>query len=76
MYLEGINNDFEACRKTQFIVNELRDVMYLAKSTQLAIYAMLEIRGIIKAYPRSPFVPAEENEKEEIKKRLIELGVI
>jgi dihydrodipicolinate synthase/N-acetylneuraminate lyase len=50
--------------------------MYLAKSTQLAIYAMLEIRGIIKAYPRSPFVPAEENEKEEIKKRLIELGVI
>jgi len=76
MYLEGINNDFEACRKTQFIVNELRDIMYLAKSTQLAIYAMLEIRGIIKAYPRSPFVPAEENEKEEIKKRLIELGVI
>jgi dihydrodipicolinate synthase/N-acetylneuraminate lyase len=37
---------------------------------------MLEIRGIIKAYPRSPFVPAEENEKEEIKKRLIKLGVI
>jgi len=76
MYQEGINNDFEACRKTQFVVNELRDIMYLAKSTQLAIYAMLEIRGIIKAYPRSPFVPAEENEKEEIKKRLIELGVI
>jgi len=76
MYKEGINNDFEACRKTQFVVNELRDIMYLAKSTQLAIYAMLEIRGIIKAYPRSPFVPAEENEKEEIKKRLIELGVI
>jgi len=76
MYQEGINNDFEACRKTQFIVNELRDIMYLAKSTQLAIYAMLEIRGIIKAYPRSPFVPAKENEKEAIKKRLNELGVI
>jgi len=76
MYKEGINNDFEACRKTQFVVNELRDIMYLAKSTQLAIYAMLEIRGIIKAYPRSPFVPAEENEKEEIKKCLNELGVV
>ncbi len=50
--------------------------MYLAKSTQLAIYVMLEIRGVIKAYPRSPFVPAEENEKEEIKKLLNELGVI
>jgi dihydrodipicolinate synthase/N-acetylneuraminate lyase len=76
MYLEGINNDFEACRKTQFKVNELRDIMYLAKSTQLAIYAMLEIRGIIKAYPRSPFVTAEESEKKKIKKRLTELGVI
>ena len=76
MYQEGINNDFEACRKTQFIVNELRDVMYLAKSTQLAIYAMLEIRGIVKTYPRSPFVPASEDEKEAIKKRLCELGEI
>ena len=76
MYQEGINNDFEACRKTQFVVNELRDIMYLAKSTQLAIYAMLEIRGIIKAYPRSPFVPASEDEKEAIKTRLSELGVI
>jgi len=71
-----INNDFEACRKTQFVVNELRDIMYLAKSTQLAIYAMLEIRGIAKTYPRSPFVPASEDEKEAIKTRLSELGVI
>ena len=76
MYQEGINNDFEACRKTQFVVNELRDIMYLAKSAQLAIYAMLEIRGIAKTYPRSPFVPASEDEKEAIKTRLSELGVI
>jgi dihydrodipicolinate synthase/N-acetylneuraminate lyase len=76
MYKEGINNDFEACRKTQFVVNELRDIMYLAKSTQLAIYAMLEIRGIVEAYPRPPFVPAKESEKKAIKKRLNELGVI
>jgi len=76
MYQEGIKNDYDACRKTQFVVNELRDIMYLAKSTQLAIYAMLEIRGIIKAFPRSPFVPASDKEKEAIKKRLIELGEI
>jgi dihydrodipicolinate synthase/N-acetylneuraminate lyase len=76
MYQEGINNDFEACRQTQFQVNQLRDIMYLAKSTQQAVYAMLEIRGIINAYPRSPFVPALETEKEEIKKRLSEAGMI
>jgi len=76
MYQEGIHNNFKECRKTQFLVNELRDIMYLAKSTQLAIYAMLEIRGIIKAYPRSPFVPAKESEKEAIKERLEKLGVL
>jgi len=76
MYQEGINNNFEACRKTQFKVNQLRDIMYLAKSTQLAVYAMLEIRGIIKAYPRSPFVPAAEKEKEQIKIQLLKEGVI
>lgn len=76
MYQEGINNDFDACRKTQFRVNELRDVMYLAKSTQLAVYTMLEIRDIVKAYPRSPFVPATKKEKEEISKHLTEMDVI
>lgn len=76
MYEEGMRNDMGQCRETQFKVNNLRDIMYLAKSTQLAIYAMLEIRGIINAYPRSPFVPASEQEKKEIKKQLIGLGVI
>jgi dihydrodipicolinate synthase/N-acetylneuraminate lyase len=76
MYQEGINNQFEECRKTQLMVNELRDIMYLAKSTQLAVYAMLEIRGIIKSYPRSPFVPAKESEKEAIRERLNKLGVL
>ena len=50
--------------------------MYLAKSTQLAVYAMLELRDIIKAYPRSPFIPATEEEKAQIKARLKELSVI
>jgi dihydrodipicolinate synthase/N-acetylneuraminate lyase len=76
MWKEGMNNDIEACRKTQFKVNEIRDIMYLARSTQLAVYAMLEIRGVIKAYPRSPFVPAAEEEKIEIKKALQGLGLV
>ena len=55
MFEEGMKWDMEACAKTQFKINELRDVMYLARSTQLAVYAMLEIRGIIKSFPRRPF---------------------
>ena len=76
MWIEGMNNDLESCRKTQFEVNQLRNVMYLANSTQLAVYAMLEIRQIITAFPRSPFVPASTKEKEEIRKALSERGVI
>jgi dihydrodipicolinate synthase/N-acetylneuraminate lyase len=76
MYLEGMANDFAACCKTQLKVNAMRDIMYLAHSTQLAIYAMLEIRGIVKAYPRSPFVPATQAEKDSIRVALKELGVL
>jgi dihydrodipicolinate synthase/N-acetylneuraminate lyase len=76
MYQEGIINNFGACRQTQFKVNELREIMYLAKSTQLAVYAMLEIRGIVKSYPRSPFVSATKKEKKEIKKYLSKMELI
>lgn len=76
MYREGMARDYVACRETQFRVNEIRDIMYLAKSTQLAIYAMLEIRGILKAWPRSPFLPPTDTEKAEIRRRLLELGAI
>lgn len=76
MYREGMARDYERCRETQFRVNEIRDIMYLAKSTQLAIYAMLEIRGVLKAWPRSPFLPPTEAEKAEIRRRLIELKAI
>jgi dihydrodipicolinate synthase/N-acetylneuraminate lyase len=41
----------------------------------LAFYsAMLEIRGIVTAYPRSPFVPATKQENERIEKALFELA--
>lgn len=76
MYHEGIEGRYGDCRKTQFEVNEMRDIMYLARSTQLAIYAMLEIRGIIKCSPRGPFIPATEEEKRAISGRLKALGVM
>ncbi len=76
MFREGISGDFEACRKTQFEVNEMRDIMYLARSTQMAIYAMLEIRGIVTCCPRAPFIPATEEEKSKIRTRLKALGLL
>jgi dihydrodipicolinate synthase/N-acetylneuraminate lyase len=76
MWQQGMANDMESCRNTQFKVNKLRDVMYFARSTQLAVYAMLEIRGIVTAYPRSPFVPATKQEKERIEQALSELAVL
>jgi dihydrodipicolinate synthase/N-acetylneuraminate lyase len=76
MYREGMAGDYEACRQTQFEVNKMRDIMYLAKSTQLAIYAMLEVRGILKCYPRAPFIPATEVEKKAIREELVKMSVL
>lgn len=76
MFAEGMVQDIDACRKTQMQVNEMRDIMYLAKSTQLAIYAMLEIRGIVKCYPRGPFVAAGKEEKAAIRQRLHTMGMV
>jgi dihydrodipicolinate synthase/N-acetylneuraminate lyase len=76
LYEEGMRNDTEKCRKTQFEVNRIRDIMYIARSTQLSIYAMLDIRGVVKTYPRSPFVPATRKEVAGIRNALLELGMI
>jgi dihydrodipicolinate synthase/N-acetylneuraminate lyase len=76
MWREGINNETVACRQTQFKVNALREVMYLARSTQLAIYAMLDIRNVISAFPRAPFIPAGPEEKENMRVALQKLGAI
>ena len=76
LYNEAMDGNYEEARITQFIINEMREIMYLAKSTQLAIYAMLSIRGIIKSYPRAPFIPASSEEVAAIRSRLQALGVI
>lgn len=71
----GMQNDLETCRQVQFKVNQMRQVMYLARATQLAVFAMLDIRNIIRAYPRSPFVLATEKEKEKIRRALAKLDM-
>lgn len=76
MWEQGMEKNYEACRQTQFLANEIRDIMYLAKSTQLAVYAMLEIRGILKCYPRSPFIPASPEEKTAISERLRKMNLL
>jgi dihydrodipicolinate synthase/N-acetylneuraminate lyase len=76
MYEEGMRDDYEACRKTQFTVNHIREIMYLARSTQLAVYAMLEIRGILTAYPRAPFIPATDEEKASIREELKKINML
>ncbi|MGN0976919.1 MAG: dihydrodipicolinate synthase family protein [Faecousia sp.] len=91
-YIPGIGNVFpELCRRMwslsmegkaeealalQFRINKLRDIMYLARSTQLAIYAIAELRGIVTAYPRAPFIPATQEEKQAIAKALEEAGLL
>jgi len=54
----------------------MRDIMYMARSTQLAVYAMLEIRGILTTYPRKPFLPALDADKEKMRQALRELKVL
>ena len=76
MFHQAESGDFAACRETQFRINKMREVMYLARSTQLAVYAMLEIREILSAVPRKPFIPATKDEKEAIRKELVALGVV
>jgi dihydrodipicolinate synthase/N-acetylneuraminate lyase len=76
MWQEGMANDIESCRRTQFLVNRLRDIMYLARSTQLAVYAMAGIRGIVQTFPRAPFQPASAEEVARIRESLGSAGVL
>lgn len=76
MFEEAMRKDFDSCRTTQFLINQMRDVMYLARSTQLAVYAMLELRGIVTTYPRKPFLCASEEEKTKMRNALKELNVL
>ena len=76
MWQEGMQNDYESCRQTQFLVNQLRSLMYLAGSTQQAVYCMASLRGIINAYPRAPFTPASDEERNALRTALEKTGVL
>ena len=76
MWEEGMRNDYEACRKTQFLVDQIRNVLYLARSTQPAVYCMVGRHGIVEAYPRAPFVPATGEEKQNLLNALQRIGVM
>ena len=76
MWQEGMQNDYETCRQTQFLVNQLRSLMYLAGSTQQAVYCMASLRDIIHTYPRAPFKPASAQEKEALRSALERTGVL
>ncbi len=76
MYTESIEGKHADSVQTQFKINQIREVMYLARSTQLAVYAIAQIRGIMNAFPRSPFIPATDAEIAAIKEALIKLEAI
>lgn len=76
MYKASVDGDRKRAKELQFEINKLRDIMYLAKSTQMAIYAFLELRGVIKCYPRKPFNPATQEEKDSIKRELKKIGML
>ncbi|HTU00894.1 MAG TPA: dihydrodipicolinate synthase family protein [Candidatus Sulfotelmatobacter sp.] len=62
LYDAATQGELERARALQEQVNELRDIMYLAKSTVVAVYALLKLRGVCDAYPREPFIPLGDKE--------------
>jgi len=42
----------------------------------VAVYNMLEFRGIVKTYPRNPFIQMKPDEKNKFKNKLIEFGIL
>ena len=76
MFKQTESGDYEKAKDTQFRINRIREIMYKAPSTQMAVYAMLKIRGIISSYPRSPFISASQDETEAIRNELEKLGML
>jgi len=74
LYDAAIKREAERALELQWRVNALRDVMYLAKSTVVAVYALLKIRGICDAWPREPFIPLSDRETARLRDALIEAG--
>lgn len=76
LFNTGINGNIIKCREIQKKVNALRDLMYSAGSTIVAVYSMLEFRGIVKTYPRHPFIQMKLDEKNKFKNKLMEFRIL
>lgn len=76
LYEAVAENRMEEAREIQRRVNRVRDIMYLAKSTVVAVYAMLDLRGICTVYPREPFVPLPADEKAILRVELEKAGLL
>lgn len=72
----AISGNLEEARRAQSRVNALRDIMYLAKSTVVAVYSFLKIRNVCEAYPREPFLPLGDTELAKMTSELKELGAL
>ncbi len=76
LYKAATQFEMDRARMLQAQVNELRDIMYLAKSTVVAVYALLKIRGVCEAYPREPFIPLSDPEVAHMKAELVKAGFL
>jgi dihydrodipicolinate synthase/N-acetylneuraminate lyase len=76
LYEAATRFEMEQARTLQMRVNELRDIMYMAKSTVVAVYALLKIRGVCEAYPREPFIALSEKETAAMRQQLVKAGFI
>jgi len=76
LYEAATKFEMERARTLQMRVNELRDIMYLAKSTVVAVYALLKIRGVCEAYPREPFIALGEKETAAMRQQLVRAGFV
>jgi dihydrodipicolinate synthase/N-acetylneuraminate lyase len=76
LYAAATKLEMDRARTLQARVNELRDIMYLAKSTVVAVYAMLKIRGVCEAYLREPFIPLGDREVTAMREALVRSGFL
>jgi dihydrodipicolinate synthase/N-acetylneuraminate lyase len=76
LYAAATKLEMDRARTLQARVNELRDIMYLAKSTVVAVYAMMKIRGVCEAYPREPFIPLGDREVTAMREALVRSGFL
>jgi len=72
----GDRGEYAAAREIQETVNAVREVMYEAGSTMVAVFAMLAIRGVCTAYPRPPFLPLETPALDAMRRKLTALRVL